>query len=74
MKNILTILLIFISTILLAQTKVSGLVIDEDNYPVPFANVIFKNSTTGTITDENGRFYLESSERYRTLASVICWV
>jgi len=67
MKNILTILLIFIPTLLLAQTKVSGVVIDEDNYPVPFANVIFKNSTTGTITDENGRFYLESSERYKTL-------
>lgn len=67
MKNLLTILLIFISTILLAQTKVSGVIIDEYDYPVPFANVIFKNSTTGTITDENGRFYLESSERYQTL-------
>lgn len=67
MKNLLTILLIFISTILLAQTKVSGVIIDEYDYPVPFANVIFKNSTTGTITDENGRFYLESSERHQTL-------
>ena len=67
MKNILTIFFVLISTVLLAQTKVSGVVIDEDNYPVPFANVIFKNSTTGTITDENGRFYLESSERFTTL-------
>jgi hypothetical protein len=67
MKNLLTILLIFISTILLAQTKVSGVVVDEYDYPVPFANVIFKSSTTGTITDENGRFYLESSERHQTL-------
>ena len=28
---------------------------------------IFKGSTTGTITDENGRFYLESDERYSAI-------
>ena len=44
----------------IAQTKVSGLVYDEFDEPVPFANVIYKGSSEGTITDENGRFYLES--------------
>ncbi|MDB9961620.1 carboxypeptidase-like regulatory domain-containing protein, partial [Oceanihabitans sp.] len=44
----------------IAQTKVSGLVYDEFNEPVSFANVIYKGSSEGTITDENGRFYLES--------------
>jgi len=48
----------------LAQTKVSGYVLDENNMPVSFANVIFKGSTQGTITDENGRFYLESDETW----------
>ncbi len=67
MKKIITILFIVFTTIVVAQTKVSGLVMDEYDYPVPYANVIFKNSTTGTITDENGRFYLESDERYQTL-------
>ncbi len=67
MKNIITLLLLIFTLIVSAQTKVSGLVIDEDDYPIPFANVIFKNSTSGTITDENGRFYLESSESYKTL-------
>ncbi len=65
-KCIILFLLLFPITIL-AQTKVSGIVIDQDNYPIPFANVIFKNSTTGTITDENGRFYLESSEKHKIL-------
>ena len=67
MKKIIPLLLLLTPILLIAQTKVSGLVIDEDDYPIPFANVIFKNSTTGTITDENGRFYLESSEKYQTL-------
>ncbi len=46
----------------LAQTKVSGYVFDEVNQPVSFANVIFSGTTEGTITDENGKFYLESEE------------
>ena len=47
-----------------AQTKVSGHVFDEFNEPVPFANVIFKDSSEGTITDENGKFYLESDANW----------
>jgi hypothetical protein len=50
-----------------AQTKVSGYVFDELNEPVPFANVIFQGSTEGTITDENGKFYLESDETWSSL-------
>lgn len=51
----------------MAQTKVSGYVFDENNMPVSFANVIFQGSTEGTITDENGKFYLESAENWDTL-------
>lgn len=50
-----------------SQTKVSGHVIDENNEPVAFSNVIFKGSSIGTITDENGKFYLESDETWDTL-------
>lgn len=50
-----------------AQTKVSGKVYDEMGEPVPYANVIFKNSSEGTITNENGKFYLESSKTYTAL-------
>ncbi len=51
----------------IGQTKVSGYVFDEFNEPVPFANVLFKGSTQGTITNENGKFYLESAETWSTL-------
>ncbi|HLV38715.1 MAG TPA: DUF5686 family protein [Xanthomarina sp.] len=50
-----------------AQTKVSGHVYDENNQPVAYANIIFKSSSEGTITDENGVFYLESPSTWDTL-------
>ena len=50
-----------------AQTKVSGYVYDENNVSVAYANVFFKGSTEGTITDEDGKFYLESSATHNTL-------
>lgn len=55
------------NTILLAQVRVSGRVIDTNNNPVPFANVIFKGSTRGTVSDEEGKFYLESDDTYKQI-------
>ena len=57
--RILLLVLLF-PIIMVAQTKVSGVVYDEQDNPVPFANVIYVGSNEGTITNENGRFYLES--------------
>ncbi|MCL5127618.1 MULTISPECIES: DUF5686 and carboxypeptidase-like regulatory domain-containing protein [unclassified Algibacter] len=54
-------------TSIVAQTKVSGYIFDEYKEPVSFANVLFKGSTQGTITDENGKFYLESGETWSNL-------
>lgn len=51
----------------IAQTKVSGYVFDDYNEPVSFANIVFKGSSEGTITDENGKFYLESTETWNAL-------
>ena len=50
-----------------SQTKVSGYVTDENNEPVAYANIIFKGTTEGTITNEEGRFYLESKNTQPTL-------
>nr|WP_241483381.1 DUF5686 family protein [Kordia zhangzhouensis] len=47
-----------------SQTKVSGVIKDSSGEPVPFANVVFKNSVEGTISNEDGRFYLESDTTY----------
>ena len=50
-----------------AQTKVSGVVVDKQNQPIPFANVVFKGSSEGIVTNEDGKFYLESAKTYVTL-------
>ena len=66
MKNILFLLLLF-TTSFFAQTKVGGKVVDEFDEPIAFANVFFKNSIEGVITDENGDFYFEGKKVYETL-------
>nr|WP_309755939.1 DUF5686 family protein [Flavobacterium sp.] len=55
------------TTIAFAQTKVSGVVLDKQNQPIPFANVVFKGSSEGIVTNEDGKFYLESAKTYVTL-------
>lgn len=59
--------LLVLTNTLLAQTKVSGIIVDKSNQPIPFANVIFKDSNIGVLSNEDGRFYIESPENYTTL-------
>lgn len=66
-QKIFSLLFLLTTVYLFGQTKVSGYVFDTFNEAVPYANIIFKNSSEGTITDENGRFYLESTETWDTL-------
>ncbi|RKE91929.1 DUF5686 and carboxypeptidase-like regulatory domain-containing protein [Ichthyenterobacterium magnum] len=67
-KYLLIIVFLFLGIVsAVSQTKVSGYVMDENNDPVAFANVLFKGTTEGTITNEDGRFYLESENTWETL-------
>ncbi len=66
-KKLFLVVFAFLSQWLLAQTKVSGIVVDNTNQPIPYANVVFKNSSLGTVTNEDGRFYIESDQTYKTL-------
>ncbi|MFD1095032.1 DUF5686 and carboxypeptidase-like regulatory domain-containing protein [Salegentibacter chungangensis] len=67
MKKILFLVLLVSWTNVLAQTKAGGVVKDQAGEVLPFVNVIFKNSTKGTTTDESGKFYLQTDEDYDTL-------
>ncbi|WP_121907990.1 DUF5686 family protein [Ulvibacter antarcticus] len=67
MKQSLLFLFILLTYNTIAQTKVSGEVKDAFGEPVAFANVIFKDSYEGTISNEEGRFYLESDASYSTV-------
>lgn len=67
MQRLLALLVFWIAAFGMAQTRVGGVVVDELGDPISFANVLFKNSTEGTISNDDGRFYLESRDRYDTL-------
>lgn len=70
MKKSLLFFLFFLlisANVLFAQTKVSGIVLDKTNQPIPFANVVFKDSNEGVVSNEDGRFYIESAKTYTTL-------
>jgi len=64
MKYFCFLLFIFSSFFAHSQSKVSGQVKDEFGDPIAYANVFFKDSNDGTITNENGRFYLETYETH----------
>ncbi|RDI52364.1 DUF5686 and carboxypeptidase-like regulatory domain-containing protein [Flavobacterium glaciei] len=68
-KNFLFFLLLLLvsASAVYAQTKVSGVVVDKSNQPIPFANVVFKGSSEGIVTNEDGKFYLESQKVYSIL-------
>jgi hypothetical protein len=67
-KIVLNLVFLFvISNAIFAQTKVSGVIVDKSNKPIPFVNVAFKNSNEGVLSNEEGHFYLESSKTYKTL-------
>ncbi len=70
MNNKFVLSLAFFLTIIttaFSQTKVSGIVYDEFKQPLPYANVVFKGTTEGIITNEEGKFYLESKETQKAI-------
>lgn len=67
LKKLYFSIIILFSSLVFSQTKVSGVVVDKKNQPVSYANIVFKGSNEGTVSDENGKFYLESSKNYTTL-------
>lgn len=73
-KTILTAILIVLTAVISsAQVRVTGVVLDENNQPMPGAAVLLDGDTNlGVITDENGRYNItvpstESVLRYEFL-------
>jgi TonB-linked SusC/RagA family outer membrane protein len=53
------------------RINVSGTVLDEVNEPVIGANIMIEGTSTGTITDFNGRFSLDVLENNRLIISYV---
>lgn len=68
--KILSICFLLFSTISFSQTKVSGIIIDKKNQPIPFATVAFKGTREAILANEDGHFYLESKNTQTTLVIV----
>ena len=56
----MTVLLIAVSLSVFAQHKVNGKVTDPNGEPIIGANVIVKGTTTGTITDLDGKYAIDN--------------
>jgi hypothetical protein len=67
MKQFLLVFGLIFSVGVFGQTKVGGVVYDDTNLPLPYANVYFKGSKTGVSSDENGKFYIESQNDYTAI-------
>lgn len=67
MKRFLVVVIFLSFFSVFSQTKVGGIIVDESGEPIAFANIIFENSSEGTITNDNGRFYIESDNTYNTI-------
>ncbi len=66
-KNLLLVALFFISATVLAQTQISGTVVDETGEPLPGASVVEKATTNGTSTNFDGEFKLNAKSTSGTL-------
>lgn len=56
MKNYLKVFLLLIGTVSYSQSTLKGTVMDENNNPVPMANVIIVGANIGTTTDFDGKY------------------
>ena len=62
MKKLLTLIAVFASFTMWAQTQVSGTVTDADGQPLPGANILM-DGTTGAVSDFDGNFSLSTDQQ-----------
>ncbi|WP_025742785.1 TonB-dependent receptor [Aquimarina pacifica] len=64
MKTITLVLMLFLSVVSVAQTVITGKVLDDYDEPIPGVSVVVKGTTDGTISDFDGNFSLTTSKEY----------
>lgn len=62
MRTITLVIVLLISIISTAQTTISGKVVDNNNQPIPGANIALQGASVGTVTDFDGLFTLTIEE------------
>ncbi|WP_108804813.1 TonB-dependent receptor domain-containing protein [Aquimarina sp. Aq107] len=62
MRTITLVIMLFLGVISTAQTTISGKVVDDNNQPIPGANIALQGASVGTVTDFDGLFTLTLEE------------
>ena len=62
MKKLITLIAVFASTMIWAQTQVSGTVTDAEGQPLPGANIVLDGST-GAVSDFDGNFSFSTDQQ-----------
>jgi outer membrane cobalamin receptor len=61
LKNWLVVVMLISTSIIFAQTKLTGKIVDETNQPLPGASVVLDGTKTGASSDFDGNFTFETS-------------
>ena len=61
-RLLLTITAIFMVSFVWAQQNISGKVVEESGEPLPGVSVVLQGTTTGTVTDSDGKYVLQVPE------------
>jgi len=64
-ENRLFVLLFLLSFPVFSQTK--GIVVDENNKPIPYVSIWVENENIGTTSEENGQFEIKVSDENKNL-------
>ena len=63
LQNLISSLILLITTTLFGQADVEGIVKDKNNQPLELANVLIKGTKYNTVSDANGKFTIDTRER-----------
>jgi outer membrane cobalamin receptor len=66
-KNWLVVVMLISTSVIFAQTKLTGKVVDETNQPLPGATVVLQGTQAGASTDFDGNFTFETSSTSGTI-------
>jgi hypothetical protein len=66
MKINIVILILFLKTIWISA-QVKGIVVDENDKPIPYVNIWVENENIGTTSEEDGRFSIDTNDKNKNL-------
>ena len=67
MPRILIFIIFCFSLTSAAQTRIGGKIVDQQGAPIPYASVLFQGTSNGTVSNEEGVFYLEADQSLKLI-------